>query len=212
LVEQDAGVSETSDSSRRRPKFVIGCGLLILLCLVVFFFIQYQFSAYLEHWNRDLATLMATDDTIAEFGDGGHPISITPSAAFPVGTPITLNNLRITVTSTGELTDYQGSRWISDDYTFWEVEFTLKNISNHETEYVNPKVDSQMQYLRGTSYRRDLGFATIDPTLLQGVIEMAPETQLQGILIYEVPRESNELFWVYIDTGYTADCIVFKVK
>ncbi len=128
------------------PLFTLGCAGLIILA---FIFVILLFQSFEKAWSNQLATLIATDDSIVAFGDGGHVVPITYGSALNIGEIGTVFEIEITVDSAGFI---KSAKNTSSEREYWFVEFTGESISNEILYGINPGVNSQLQYLNDNVY------------------------------------------------------------
>ncbi len=191
-----------------RTAFVIGCG--ILFCFAVMGLVA--FELWQRSWERELATLVATDDRIAPFGDCGGcspTIEITPDAAHPVGEATVLGDLQITVIYSGIPKIAPALEEIPANQVFWSVEFVIVNLSSSRSRTINPKIAS---YVQGETHFYDYGTAELAPVLDQGWVELGPGEELYGILLYEIPSNLGELYWIYTDDSAKQAYVTYRLR
>jgi hypothetical protein len=188
--------------------FAYGCVGIFVISLFVISSIAQRWE---DGWEKHLATLIATDDSIAAFGDGAHAVSITPEAVLPIGSTATVEDLRVTVLEAGEVNDTTGLRKTAVGYLYWFFHFSIENASD-ETKYIHPIVDTQMQYnvhCHGVWEPNRAGVCI--PSLKNGIPPLATAAKFNCRLIYEVPLDDQPLYWVYTGVGYES-LAVFQVR
>ena len=171
-----------------------------------------------ENWGNEAATLMATDDSVVELGDGAHTIPITPDSSLQIGDTGTVFDIEITVDSAGFVENIENSYPESE---YWFVEFTVSNMSDEIQYGINPNVETRVQYLhlKSNAYIRE--YEEFDKskcdyqTALDG---FEPGTASHCRFIYVVPSDERNLYWIYartdIDTNnsYEERYIVFQIR
>lgn len=158
-----------------------------------------------------LVRLVTYDLTIAgtAFGDGHSPITITPETTAKVGQSVILNNFQVTVIDSRKLDNCTDLRTVREGEQCWLVHFTLENVSSDVSEWVNPNIDTEMQYMTNGYYVPVGGTEKGYLASVKGSLELAPGTQVDGELIYIVPQDKRPLYWIYEDSG---DWVVFQVS
>jgi len=153
---------------------------------------------------------------IVAFGDGAHAVSINPEDVLQVGEKSNVFGVEITLNNTGFIkpVDYtSGAR------EYWFVEFSGKSISDEIQYGVNPEVESQLQYFQNGNYIWDLDEfdqrQCNDEHVLDG---FEKNESFSCRLVYAVPIDKQDIYWVYARTGRIANGIyeeryaVFKIK
>lgn len=162
--------------------------------------------------NQQMATLMATDDRIAEFGDGGHAIPITPEAAYSIGQTAAVGDYQVTVTDISVVEDTSNIRSAGDVRQYVRIRFNLKNVAK-EDRSPNLFTSTQIQYpFSGNwEYRwENMHDGECLPSLKGGVQPIAPGSAYECSFIYEVPRGGIQ-YWVFSD-GTDENTAVFRVR
>jgi len=179
---------------------VLGCGaLLVVTCISV----SLIFRSVSKNWDNQLATLIATNDNIAAFGDGSHPVSISPNDVLKIGETSTVFGVEITLDNAGFA---KSAEYTSGQKDYWFVEFTGKSISDEIQYGVNPVVESQLQYLQNGNYilaldefeQRQCDYGHVIDGLETG-------ESFHCRLFYLVPADERNLYWVYARTDNVAD-------
>lgn len=173
--------------------------------------ISFTTQRWEDGWEKQVATLIATDGSIAAFGDDAHAVPVTPEAVIPIGKSATVEGLRVTVLEAGEINDTTGLGITAEGYLYWFVHFTIENASN-EMKYIHPIVDTQMQYnVNGNSIWEPNHKGECIPSLENGVPPLAAGDKFDCHLIYDVPLDYQPIYWVYTGTGIEAPA-VFQVR
>ena len=173
----------------------LGCGGLVFFAICT---LSFTLKRAVEDMERQLATLMATDDSITAPGDGAQVFPVTPEDTLSVGQSSVVDNVRVTVTYAQEVEDTTGLHITPEGYLYWVVQFTIENISDQEI-YPNPIVSPQMQYSRNGRYIWELDSSgDCVPSYENGVFALEPQARVDCSLIYTVPRDDQPLYWVYI--------------
>ncbi len=191
-------------------QFIIGCLVLLILGMFVFSFVLQQQE---DNWNKQLATIIATDSRVAAFGDDAHAIPITPEAALPIGESTVIGEIRVTVTSSAEATDITEIGPTPIGHLYWRVDFSVENLSDEQIN-IHPIVDSQMQYLVNGHYIwQPSQSGDCLPSLKEGVPALEPHSKFECSLIYPAPNDSQPLYWVYIDVAVDRELYaIFQVR
>lgn len=194
-------------TSKIITRLLVGfAGLIILIIILAFIVLRLALGA----WATQLNTMIATDDRIAAFGDGAHSVPITPEAALAAGQPAGINDLRVTVTKTGEVEDTTGLHITAVGYLYWRVVYSVENVSEKEV-YLNPSVQAQIQYEpHGDGFTwqiYDVG-ECVSSTKTSGP-GLSPNAMVVCDMIYEVPRGNQPLYWVFMDDG---ENVVFRLR
>ncbi len=185
--------------SKRTSKtqwFVLGCGGLLI---VAFISASLVIQSITKNWYSQTATLMATDNSIAELGDGDHTVPVNPENVLQVGEKSIVFGVEITLNNAGYMRAVENT---SGTWDYWFVEFTGKNISEEIQYGVNPGVASQLQYLQNGNYiwvydRQ----SNCDPVI--DSFEIGESFRCR--LIYMVPADERNLYWVYKSTDLVVD-------
>ncbi len=146
---------------------------------------------------------MATDNSIAELGDGDHTVPIIPEDDLQVGEKGIVWGVEITLNNAGYIKAVEDT---SGTWEYWFVEFTGKNISDEIQYGVNPGVASQLQYLQNGNYiwnydKFDQGQCNSEPVI--DSFEIGESFRCR--LIYMVPADERNLYWVYKSTDLVVD-------
>jgi len=193
--------------SKTITRMMVGfAGLIILLMIIAFIVLRLALGA----WATQLNIMIATDDSIAAFGDGAHNVPITPEAALSVGQSAVINELRVTVTKTGEVEDTTGLPITAKGYLFWRVIYSVENVSKKEV-YPHPSVQAQIQYEPyGDGFIRLIkGEGDCVPSIKKSRPALSPNARFVCDMIYEVPRGNQPLYWVFLDDDENA---VFRLR
>ncbi len=182
---------------------------LFLLCATLFLLVDATFRS----WDSQ-ESIAASDPNNVAFGDGAHAVPITATTVLSVGQSANLDSLRITVINANEVTyekkTADGVPATVEGYVFWEVHFTIENISNNE-KWPNPSVDSQLQYVvngANTWIPEDEGICT--PSITKSVPTLEPGAKFDCTFIYHVPQNNLSAYWVFSTAGYESSA-VFRV-
>jgi hypothetical protein len=192
---------------------VIGCG-----CLIIFAYLSVSlvFRSISNDWNNQLATLIATDDSITAPGDGAHAVPINANDVLEIGETSAVFGVEITLDNAGFIKSAENT---SGKWDYWFVEFTGKSISEELQYGVNPEVESQLQYLHSNNYI--WGFHEFEQSQCDaGHVLDGFETgeSFHCRLIYVVPADERNLYWVYKRTDNVADdsyeerYVVFQIR
>ncbi len=183
---------------------------LFLLCGAIFFSVDATF----RKWDNQMATAMADPNSAAP-GDGSHAVPITSTAVLSVGQSVNLDALRITVISANKtayvLKTKDGLPVTPVGYVYWEVRFTIENVSS-KAQRPHPSVDSQMQYaINGgnTWVPEDEGDCV--PSIVKGLPMLDPGAKFECVFIYHVPQNDQPVYWVFSTIGYGSS-VVFRVR
>jgi hypothetical protein len=138
----------------------------------------------------------------------GAPIDT--AGALPIGEAAELPALRITVAGAHPLTDVRETRRPPPGRQYWVVDVTFENMSSRPITL--SAFSSSIQDATGTTYRYSIAAqrASSDPGL-QVVETVRPGATVSGLLFYEVPEDTTELFWLYEDLIGGGQA-VFKIK
>ncbi len=198
-----------ASSTRRIFLSIIGIALF-LLCATLFLIINATF----RNWDSQ-ESIAASDTYSVAFGDGAHAVPITSTAVLSVGQSENLDSLRITVINANEVTkgirNKDGVPVTAVGYVFWEVHFTIENISNNQ-KWPHPSVDSQIQYVvngANTWIPEDEGVCT--PSITKSVPTLEPGAKFDCKFIYHVPQNDQPVYWVFSTIGYESS-VVFRVR
>ena len=177
--------------------FVLGGGgLLVLVCLSISLAIQ----SVTKNWYNQL---ISTDNNTVEFGDGAHTVPINSEDVLHVGEKSAVFGVEITLNNAGYIKAVENTSGTMD---YWFVEFTGKNISDEIQYGVNPGVASQLQYLQNGNYIWDFdefGQSQCDNEHVIDGFEIGDSFQCR--LIYVVPADERNLYWVYQNTDLVVD-------
>ena len=176
-------------------------GILLVGCV----FLSVSLQKMEEAWGNELATLIATDDSIRAFGDGAHTIPITPEDSLKIGEIDTVFDIEITVNDAGFVGAIKNSYPESE---YWFVEFTVRNISDQVQYGINPKVDAQLQYLLPESnfYSREYEDPERSKCNSQTTSEgFDSSASIHCHFVYVVPSGESSLYWIYARTATGAD-------
>jgi hypothetical protein len=187
--------------------------MLILMLISI----SLVFQSFERSWNNQLATMIATDDSISAFGDDAHAIPITPDNVLKVLESGTVFGLEITLDNAGHFMSAENV--IPGKWEYWFVEFSVKSISGEIQYGINPGVDAQLQYLQDGFYvwvldEFDQKQCNND-NVLDG-FELGEFFHCR--FIYLVPADERNLYWVYAMTGtgedgsYEERYVVFQIR
>jgi hypothetical protein len=125
---------------------------------------------------------------------------VPPSGALAISDTATLSALRITVTSAHPLTELREGHQPTSGNEYWVVDTTFENTSDQAVAL--SVFSSLAQDGEGQSYPYSIAGqrASPDPAL-PVVSTLQPGTTVSGLLFYMVPKDANELFWVYNDVA-----------
>ncbi len=193
--------------------FVIGCGGLTILAFIS---LSLVFRSAFNNWDNELATLMSTDDSIVAFGDGAHAVPIDPDSVLKIGESSAVFGVEITLDTAGFIKSAEN---VSGEWEYWFVEFTGKSISDEIQYGINPGVESQLQYLHGSSYiwsldefeQRQCDYGNVAEGFELG-------DSFHCRFIYLVSADERHLYWVYIriddveDGSYEERYAVFQIR
>ena len=192
---------------------MLGCGGLLLVAYISINLVSKSIS---KSWDSQLATLIATDDSITAPGDGAHAVSINPDDILKVGETSVVFGVEITLDNAGFIKSVENT---SGKWDYWFVEFTGKSIADEIQYGVNPRVDSQLQYLQNGNYIWDLDefeqSQCDDEHVIDG-FEMGDSFHCR--LIYVVPADERNLYWVYKrigsgdDSSYEERFVAFQIR
>jgi hypothetical protein len=197
---------------------VLGCGGLVIPALIS---VSLVFQSISNNWNsgdwdNQLTTLIATDDSITAPGDGAHAVPINTEDIIEIGDTSILFDVEITLDNAGFVKSIENT---SGNWDYWFVEFTGKSLSDQIQYGVNPRVDSQLQYLHGGNYIWEFDKSEQsqcdDKQVLDG-FETGESFHCR--LIYMVPADERNLYWVYARTDNVADgeyeerYVVFQIR
>ncbi len=195
------------------PLFALGCAGLIILA---FIFVVLLFQSFEKAWSNQLATLIATDDSIVAFGDGAHAVPITSGSTLNIGETGTVFEIEITVDDAGLK---EAAKNTSGEWEYWFVKFTGESISNEILFGINPGVNSQLQYLDDNVYTWHLDEfeerQCDDENLTDGFIF---GESFHCRYVYLVPTDERDLYWVFkrTDTGddgeFEERYVVFQIR
>ena len=201
----------------KRPKvfqwFAIGCGGLLILAIIS---ANLLLRSVERGWEDQLATMIATDDSISAFGDDAHAVPITPSSALSPGETGTVFGVEITLDNTGFLKTAEN---VVGEWEYWFVEFAGKSISNEIQYGINPDVEAQIQYLHGDSYiwsLHEFDQAKCDYGNTRKGINFGESFHCR--FVYVVPADERNLYWVYTRTDngndgeYEERYVVFQIR
>ena len=191
----------------------LGCGGLLFVFYISTNLVSQSVSG---NWDNQLATLIATDDSIVAFGDGAHAVSINPEDVLQVGEKSNVFGVEITLNDTGFIKPVE---YTSGTREYWFVEFSGKSISDEIQYGVNPEVESQLQYFQNGNYIWELDEfeqrQCNDKHVLDG---FEKSESFNCRLVYVVPIDKRDIYWVYARTGriangiYEEQYVVFKIK
>jgi hypothetical protein len=192
--------------------FVIGCGGAIILAYIS---VSLVFRSASNSWHNQLATLIATDDSITAPGDGAHAVSINPDEVLNVGDSSTVFGVEITLDNAGFIKSAEN---YLEKMDYWFIEFTGKSVSDSIQYGVNPGVESQLQYLHGNDYiwiPDDYGQGQCNYDNVIDGFEMGETFHCR--LVYLVPADERSLYWVYartdsVDGSYEERFVVFQIR
>jgi hypothetical protein len=147
----------------------------------------------------ELATLIATDPNITAPGDASHAILFAREELLAPGQVATLDSIEVT------LLESKRERLAIEDeidfghYGHWLVRFRLRNVSDAVIYGVHPSVHSQMQYQAGgvmvwEPSRTEDCSPSIEEVIDRG---LQPGGQVTCTLVYLVPVDGSDLYWVY---------------
>lgn len=185
---------------------IVGGVLLVFVCIGVG---VVTIGALTLLGNRVSAVFSQIDSDIAE----PPPLEETPgdvSGALAIGDKATLPSLRITVTDARPITDPRGATPPTRGNEYWVVEATFENAS--EDPITLSAFSSSVQDDQEKSYPYSIAGqrASPDPPL-PVVTPLQPGKSVSGLLIYSVPQDASELFWIYKDIAGGGQA-TFKIK
>jgi hypothetical protein len=185
--------------------FTLSCGGLIILALIstglVFQSISRNWDS--DNWDNQLATLIATDNSITAPGDGAHAVPINTNDVLEIGETGVIFNIEITLDNAAFIKSAEN---VSGAWEYWAVEFSGKSLSDAIEYGVNPSFDSQVQYLQGFNYiwnSDESGQSQCDDEQVMDGFEIGEAFHCR--LIYVVPADERNLYWVYTRTDLVAD-------
>jgi hypothetical protein len=138
------------------------------------------------------------------------PVAASTSGAVPIGTAAEAGGLSITVTEAAPFTSTAEGISPEDGNEFWSVNITFENTSGDLRTIT--AISSYMQDSSQNVYQYSLfGGAGAPGTPLDVVESIGNGRTSSGTLVYEVPTDASELFWVYQDS-LSGEVAVIKVK
>jgi hypothetical protein len=192
--------------------FVLGCAGVIISVITLSSLVFRNVS---NNFDNQLATLIATDDSITAPGDGAHAVSINPDEVLLIGDTDTVFGIEITLDKAGFIKtaeNYLGN------WEYWFVEFTGKRVIDKIQYGVNPIIDSQLQYWEGNNYiwipddheQQQCNFDHVADGFEMG-------ESFHCRLVYFVPSDERSLYWVYartdsVDGSYEERYVVFQIR
>ncbi|MCP5016589.1 MAG: hypothetical protein GY938_15200 [Ketobacter sp.] len=177
-----------------------------------------MFQILEKSWDNQLATMIATDDSIAAFGDGAHAVEITPDDTLRIGETDTVFGIEITLDDAGFVETVENTYPESE---YWFVEFTGRSISNEIQYGINPKIEAQLQYLQSQSkfYNWEHEKFEQSKCKYKNTSEgFEPGASFHCRFVYLVPSDERNLYWIYARTDNGADgsyeerYIVFQIR
>jgi len=192
---------------------VIGCGGLIIFAFIS---VSLVFRSFTNSWDSQLATLIATDDSIAAFGDGAHAVPIDPDNILSIGESSPIFGIEIALDNAGFIKSAEN---VSGSWEYWFVEFSGKSIVDEIQYGINPNVEAQLQYLHGNSYVWSLDEFELRQCNYGNVVKgFEPGDSFQCRFTYLVPADERNLYWVYArtdngtDGAYEERYAVFQIR
>ena len=193
--------------------FVLGCGgSVIVACISV----SLVFQSITKNWDNQLASLIATDDSIVAFGDGAHAVPINPEDVLQVGEKSDVFGVEIALNNAGFIKAVENT---SGAWDYWFVEFTGKSISDEIQYGVNPGVESQLQYFQNGYNTWDLDEFDQAQCDYEHVTDGFEKDEFFNCrLVYVVPADERNIYWVYARTDniedgtYEEHYVVFQIR
>jgi hypothetical protein len=175
-------------------RFCVGCVGLILLAYAC---ITLVLSSETARWERALATLLAANDNSMAPEDGAHAVLINPEDVRLIGETSTLFGLEITLNNASYKKPAESD---TENFEYWYVEFTVKNISSEIQYGINPGVEAQLQFNSQDFILDEFDKRECDST--NWSVGLQPGGTFHCRFVYLVPATEQNLFWVYDHTGY----------
>jgi hypothetical protein len=192
---------------------MLGCGGLLFVFYISINLVSKSVS---NNWDNQLATLIATDDSIVAFGDGAHAVPINPEDVLHVGEKSGVFGVEIVLNNAGFIKAVENT---SGAWDYWFVEFTGKSISDEIQYGVNPGVESQLQYFQNGNYIWDLDEFDQRQCNYEHVMDGFEKNESFNCrLVYVVPADKRDIYWVYartdtiVDGAYEERYVVFQIR
>ena len=203
-------MAEVRNSMTASPiKWAIAGLALVTLTICVTVSVYLHLSEL--QFQRNLATLVATNPNIASFGDGVPDVVVSRGEVAAVGDTVEVADYQVTVMRSYEITDAAPTVGAPNGWQTWSIEYEVMNTGQVDLvayQLTNTKIQFD---LNGKLAEAPDAQTQCDPTIDDSLQALAPDVKIRCEATFWMPAEGQKVYWVFV-YGRLDEYVAFRVR